>query len=623
MKVKELINIAGSRAEEIAKELFPAGKKVSGQWHIGGLDGSPGSSMGISLDPTKGLAWVDSATQERGGALDLVLKAKGLKSRGEAHEWLGRRLGVKVQLAQPKVYRIPKPDLKPVSPDGLVMRYLTGERKLPVDTCKAFRVAGAMRVFDGKPVACVAYPRFAAEGELVNCQYVGLERVDGKKVVQQEGGCAPTCFGWQAVDKLLDWICITEGEVDAMTLHAMGLNAVSVPNGTANLNWIEHDWLNLELFTTIYLCFDNDEPGKKALEVVGRRLRYGRCRVVRFGDWKDANDALVKGGWTSMQFKQSVIEADFLDLQQVAAARTFGINFDAEEETDRDAFCPELLGGNVEFGRGEYTVWQGLGGSGKTTLVQQLLSEAARSSRVLLCCFETRVTGRKGTMAKMCHQWCGSRDYTVEDKGEWLARYGDRLVFVNHMGPVSEQDLLEWWDYAFERYGVRHIMLDSFMLVRIGSDDYEAQKGFCQRLVEFAQTRALHIHLIAHSRKIEHGAKIGQSDVKGTNEIVNLASNVLAMKRVEEKAKPEDPDCIMRINKNRELGILGKVELYYSQERKRFFRTRDDPPTGRDADADDVAQVPMKGSEPEVNETLSVADAASDATEGTSDGASN
>lgn len=55
---------------------------------------------------------------------------------------------------------------------------------------------------------------------------------------------------------------------------------VSVPCGCTNLEWIDHCWEWLEKFQTIILFGDNDEPGRKMVKDVIRRLDEARCMVV-------------------------------------------------------------------------------------------------------------------------------------------------------------------------------------------------------------------------------------------------------------------------------------------------------------------------------------------------------
>lgn len=99
-------------------------------------------------------------------------------------------------------------------------------------------------------------------------------------------------------------LIITEGQIDTLSLYEAGIrNAVSVPSGCTNLDWIDHCWDWLEKFQTIILFGDSDEPGKKMVREVVRRLDEARCMMVEeYPDkpdgtpCKDANEILFYYG---------------------------------------------------------------------------------------------------------------------------------------------------------------------------------------------------------------------------------------------------------------------------------------------------------------------------------------
>ena len=99
-------------------------------------------------------------------------------------------------------------------------------------------------------------------------------------------------------------LIITEGEIDTLSLYEAGIrNVVSVPSGCSNLDWIDTCWDWLERFQSIILFGDNDEPGRKMVREVVRRLDEARCMVVEeYPDrpdgtpCKDANEILFFHG---------------------------------------------------------------------------------------------------------------------------------------------------------------------------------------------------------------------------------------------------------------------------------------------------------------------------------------
>jgi hypothetical protein len=80
------------RIKPLCRELLPAGRRESGSWRVGSLDGEKGDSLSVSLKRKPGL-WIDWATDESGDALDLVRGVLGFDT-AEALEWSRQWLGV-------------------------------------------------------------------------------------------------------------------------------------------------------------------------------------------------------------------------------------------------------------------------------------------------------------------------------------------------------------------------------------------------------------------------------------------------------------------------------------------------------------------------------------------------
>lgn len=83
------------------------------------------------------------------------------------------------------------------------------------------------------------------------------------------------------------WIC--EGEMDALTLCQLGLDAVGVP-GVASF---KPEWRYLFAYADeVSIVFDGDEPGKEGASKIARILSplVPRLRLIRMPDGKDVND---------------------------------------------------------------------------------------------------------------------------------------------------------------------------------------------------------------------------------------------------------------------------------------------------------------------------------------------
>jgi twinkle protein len=77
---------------------------------------------------------------------------------------------------------------------------------------------------------------------------------------------------------------ITEGEIDMMSVSQVFDNkwpTGSLPNGTGSVEKaIKKDYEKLCRFENIVLCFDNDEPGQKALQKACELLPVGKVKIM-------------------------------------------------------------------------------------------------------------------------------------------------------------------------------------------------------------------------------------------------------------------------------------------------------------------------------------------------------
>jgi len=82
---------------------------------------------------------------------------------------------------------------------------------------------------------------------------------------------------------------------------------------------------------------------------------------------------------------------------------------------------------------------------------------------------------------------------------------------------------------------------------------------------------------IAHPRKIQGGTDIGLFDVAGSQNIVNLATRTIGLKRVkaDEKSNPSNKyygyDVIISVIKDRIFGSTKEIPVYYDQIDRRFY----------------------------------------------------
>jgi len=99
---------AADNAEDFASWIFPAGKRVGGQWHVGDLSGAPGDSLTVELRGEHASRWKDWAADESGDCIALLMAVHGTDFVS-AKRLLGERYGITMPLGGPTPTARPAP----------------------------------------------------------------------------------------------------------------------------------------------------------------------------------------------------------------------------------------------------------------------------------------------------------------------------------------------------------------------------------------------------------------------------------------------------------------------------------------------------------------------------------
>lgn len=126
-------------------------------------------------------------------------------------------------------------------------------------------------------------------------------------------------------------ITVTEGELDALSVYQMlgsRYPAVSVRGSSSARRDCERARDYLNSFERIYLCFDSDEPGQKALKEVAALFDVNKVVHVKLDKYKDANEYLLGGSeeefkriwWNSKPYIPKGIVNDYDSIKDILSA---------------------------------------------------------------------------------------------------------------------------------------------------------------------------------------------------------------------------------------------------------------------------------------------------------------
>ncbi|MBW2185705.1 MAG: toprim domain-containing protein [Deltaproteobacteria bacterium] len=536
MDAAQVSNCLSNQAGDVARYLLPNGKTQGREWCVGSLNGEAGESLKVCISGGKAGVWSDFASGDAGDLLELWCRVRGI-SCSEAFREAKAYLGVADDKKRPQKSTAFQ---KPTKPKGLtapksVLGYLNG-RKLTESSIKAYKIGES-------PGGWIVFP-FIRDGETVYIKYLNLKRDDkGKKRIKAESNCEPILFGMQTIPTTQNSLAITEGELDAMSLHEYGISAVSVPNGAGSGNknaWIDHCWEWLESFTEIYLCMDNDDPGQEAAIDIANRLGLHRCKLVTLPK-KDANECLTAGVGGEEIFK-CFEDARTFDPEELRRAGSYtdqvlerfyptegrrpGIDLPWRKTHDR-----------LRLYDGEVSIWTGINGHGKSLLLGQVMLGAAKQGHS--CCIASMEMKPEKTLARMVQQAVRTDKPTQDAIRKTLNQLNENVWIFDVVGTAKHDRLLKVFDYAYRRYGIRQFVVDSLAKVGLDEDDYNGQKAFVDALGDFAKSTNSHVHLVAHARKgMDEFSAPGKMSVKGTGALTDMVDNLLCVYR--NKAKERD-----------------------------------------------------------------------------------
>lgn len=177
-------------------------------------------------------------------------------------------------------------------------KWLENERKIPFDKVKDFVEFGAA-YFAGarKSLPCIEFVYKNESGKRV---YSKFRSIEGKYFTsgKSEPGGTDTLYLTETIDFSKSYLIITEGELDALVLKSLGMNAVSLPTG-ANVKWLQANQNLLQKFKMVLVWFDTDAKGSTVADKIKassptliRNFRYISAKKLEalHPGCKDAND---------------------------------------------------------------------------------------------------------------------------------------------------------------------------------------------------------------------------------------------------------------------------------------------------------------------------------------------
>src|SRR5215467_15482966 len=156
----------------------------------------------------------------------------------------------------------------------------------------------------------ITIPIFNREGELVFFKQARdpEDKTDSPKMIAWPKGHMEL-YGWENLTSETSQIVICEGEFDRLVLEANGFKAVT---STGGARAFKKDWAKeFKSIPEVYICFDNDEAGRKGALRVGQMIAHAKIAELpdEVGDGGDVTDFFVRLGKSCEDFLALLQEA--------------------------------------------------------------------------------------------------------------------------------------------------------------------------------------------------------------------------------------------------------------------------------------------------------------------------
>ena len=437
-------------------------------------------------------------------------------------------------------------------------------------------------------------------------------------------------FGWKGTAKGIElfgqhlWksaggkrLIITEGEIDCMTVNQVlggTWPVVSLPNGAQSAaKAIKENLEFVNSYAEVVLCFDMDDPGQKAALEVAELLPPGKCKIAKL-PYKDANECLQNAN--TKQLVSALWEAQAYSPDEILHISKIVDTVDTMAEVKVYPFpydgLSEFLIGQRS---GEITLWCSGTGSGKSTILRELMHHHLEEGRSVGCIMleespqETLddmislMLNKPVRAIRACRMMNDLRikmgkkpinmsivdDLSDDEYNSARNKLCQTSFYVyDHLGNNAMQNLLARMEYMAVSLKVDVIVLDHITAAAaglMGMDNKDIEGGGSERIIidtlmkelrSLAVRTGVHIDIISQLKKTdkayEEGDRITLQDLRGSGALASVPNTVVALERDRQNTDEKIANTtIVRVLKNRLTGRAGIASsLFYDHNSGRL-----------------------------------------------------
>ena len=340
---------------------LPGGKVKGGQYRIGGIDGSIGSSMSINLRTGQ---WYDHATEDKGGDLISLYAAINNLAQGDAANELQGAVNIvrmtKLTKRKPLVSESDWEHALTVPTDSPPEHWEHGE---PDVVHKYADTAG-------RPIGVIMRWNLPDGGKTISqCSWMRHKNTDRCTWKWQAFNAPRPLYQGELLNKMPNAdVVIVEGEkaADALARKLPDHVVLSWAGGSKAIN--QSDWAVLE-GRKVSIWADNDQPGREAAKQLQGITKGNLIDAPSDkADGWDAADAVAEG-WTT----QGLLELIATNVQR----QTYNVNFGNEgrprSSVEASARRPDVIIDGLLYAQSKLLIG-GVAKAGKSHFAMSLAS---------------------------------------------------------------------------------------------------------------------------------------------------------------------------------------------------------------------------------------------------------
>jgi len=177
----------------------------------------------------------------------------------------------------------------------------------------------------------------------------------------------------------------------------------------------------------------------------------------------------------------------------------------------------------------EFTILSGRTGTGKTTLLRQIVCDLLKLNRNVFVA--TLEQSPAHYLIELAATAAGVEMPTERQLQSFLDTYGPQLKLWGMIGVAEHKKILATVRDLADA-GLNYAVIDSLMMLDIDSQDFEAQRKFAALLAATVRAKRVHVLLVAHPKKqMSAEQEPSTDDVCGSSNLVNLCDNAWFVRR--------------------------------------------------------------------------------------------